>query len=501
MRLTSVVICVIIALTAATCAQCARTVSGTLLSVAADSSAFVLDTGKYSLAKGAKVMRGQVGKDMRAVGLRDLAQGDHVVAVVNQNGSAASVKGLFGVMIGTAAGVKDNKLSFEDGRSVTVRPEAQVILGNGSIGKPSDIKRGMLIKCRVSPTSSQAWTLFAAMPDKKTAKSAPAAKAAAAKKQSKPAQAKTSLSPDPSAKRGGVQASPASKLWTGQGKPVSRGGVEIVNPFSKQAVKQTAPTELSKAKPKISSVTFSAPTPLRSGDLLTVDVSGTPGGRVRVEIKDLIKSVTLDEMKPGAYRGVVEIPADKSVKGAALVARLSVNGVVAAPVQASRLVSVEPIVPVLPPLPAKTALAKNEQVEIIPAMQPASAPQVTVPVDQPKESVEAPAPEPEPEKIVLTNPPDGASIKRALLIKGTAEPDAKVLVNVTYSNGLVGLLKLSGEVTSQMAAVDKDGEFKVGPIALEGPLATQGLEFTIKAYYPDRGDHGTAIVKVLGARN
>ncbi|MCE5323474.1 hypothetical protein LLG46_09205 [bacterium] len=461
MRYTSIIMCIIITLIGASCAQCARTVTGTLLSVASDSSAFVLDTGKYTLAKDAKVMRGQVGKDMRAVGLRDLAKGDHIVAVVNQNGSATSVKGLFGVMIGTAAGVKDNKVIFEDGRSVKIRPEAQVVLGNGSIGKLGDVKRGMLVKCRVSPTSSQAWTVFAAMPDKNAAKSAPAAKKVPVKAQSAPSPAKASVQKDKPA---------AAKISD-------------------------------KPKPKINSVTFSAPTPLRSGDLLTVDVSGTPGGRASVEIKDLIKSVTLDEMKPGAYRGVVEIPADKSAKGSALIARLIVGDVSAAPVQASRLVSVEPVLPVLPPMPAKAAVAKDEQPQIIPAMQPVSATQVPVAVEQPNQPVEPPAPEPEPVKIVLTNPPDGANIKRALLIKGTAEPDAKVLVNVTYSNGLVGLLRLSGEVTSQMAAVGKNGEFKVGPIALEGPLATQGLEFNIKAYYPDRDNHCTAIVKVTGARN
>lgn len=458
MRLKSIVICVFITLAAATCAQCAHTVTGTLLSVASDSGAFVLDTGKYTLAKGAKVMRGQVGKDFRQVGLRDLVQGDHVVAVVNQNGAATSVKGLFGVMIGTAASVKENKVVFEDGRSVTIRSEAQVILGNGSVGKPSDIKRGMLIKCRVSPISSQAWTVFAAMPDKKTSKSAPAAKAA-------PAKIKTAQVP------------------------------------AKVSAQKNTPQAPAKPKPKINSVTFSAPTPLRSGDLLTVDVSGTPSGKVTVEIKDLVKSVALDETKPGAYRGVLEIPADKSVKGAALVAKLTVDGVGAAPVQASRLVSAEQVLPVLPPLPAKTAAAKSEQVEILPAMHTTSVPQVSVPVDQPKETAETPSPEPAPVKILLTNPPDGAVITRALLIRGTAEPDAKVLVNVTYSNGLAGLLKLSGQVTSQMVAVGNNGEFRVGPIALEGPLATQGLEFTIKAYYPDRDDHATALVKVTGARN
>jgi hypothetical protein len=125
-------------------------------------------------------------------------------------------------------------------------------------------------------------------------------------------------------------------------------------------------------------------------------------------------------------------------------------------------------------------------------------PQVVVPIVQPT----TPAPkETTAAKVILTNPPDGAKITRALLVRGTADPDSKVLVKVTYTNGLSGLLKLAGEVVSQSVAVGKNGEFRVGPIALEGPLATEGLKFTIKAYYPDREDHGTAIVRAIGARN
>jgi len=41
----------------------------------------------------------------------------------------------------------------------------------------------------------------------------------------------------------------------------------------------------------------------------------------------------------------------------------------------------------------------------------------------------------------------------------------------------------------------------MGPVPLEGSLATDGLQFMIKAYYINRTDHGSAVVRVIGARD
>ena len=49
-------------------------------------------------------------------------------------------------------------------------------------------------------------------------------------------------------------------------------------------------------------------------------------------------------------------------------------------------------------------------------------------------------------------------------------------------------------------AAGPDGEFKMGPIPLEGPLATKGLVFTVKASYPDTAEQGT-VVSVFGDRS
>lgn len=401
-------ICVVFLVAASANVCCAETIAGTLLSFDRAAGLLTLSiNGAMRVVKaeaGTKVMRGQVGKELRQVALSELARGDRIVVVVGRDSIATSVKAYFGIVKGVLASSRGDKLTLKDGRAMYLHPEAEVMLDNGKQGKASELKPGSLVICRVDPSTGLVWMALATVP----------------------------------------------------------------------------------VKSKIDSVTYSGASPLKSGDLLTVDVSGTPGATVSFDVKGLIPSTVMKETSPGFYRAVVEVPKDKTVRNAPLVARLSVGGTEAPLVQASRLVTV-----------AATANFTSAPSKPAPA-----ASSVPAPAPPPPAQVKSKAPEstPPPARISISAPVDGSKIRKALLIKGTAEPDFKVQVTITYTNGLAGVLKLAGEITSQLVAVGKNGEFKVGPIALEGPLATKGLQFTVKAYYPDQADHATVIVRVVGAR-
>lgn len=257
---------------------------------------------------------------------------------------------------------------------------------------------------------------------------------------------------------------------------------------------------------RISSITFSAPVPLKPGDVITVDLSGTPKAKAAFSVRGFIPVVSMKEMSPGSYHGTVRAPVGKTIRNAPLVGYLGMGDTHAAPMQASRLITLlpesEPVPkPTVPPLrfaePAKLPVLKPISPPVAPP-QPAPAP-VVVPVEAPKVVVK-PTPVVKP-AIVLSSPVDGGTVKRLIVVKGTADPSSDVKVTITYSNSLTGLLKLGGEVASQNVSVGKDGQFRMGPIALDGPLATDGLKFTIKAYYPERADHGTAQVSVTGKRD
>jgi hypothetical protein len=228
----------------------------------------------------------------------------------------------------------------------------------------------------------------------------------------------------------------------------------------------------------------------------------------------------MKETKPGQYRASVMIPGGKPVTDAALVGRLALNGVESAPVQAAKLITINPLeTPEKLPAPPVVAAVPAPVPEPAPVSPPAPTPAPEVapaPVTTPEPApepvpppvVEPPKPEPptpEPTKVkppvVLTAPANEARIQRTLLITGTADPGSKVMVTVSYSNEMGGILNLSGQVSSQLVAAGENGQFQMGPIALEGPLATMGLVFTVKAGYPESTDQQGAVVSVFGDRS
>ncbi len=247
---------------------------------------------------------------------------------------------------------------------------------------------------------------------------------------------------------------------------------------------------------KITSITFSAPSPLKAGDIITVDLAGTPGVRAAFSVKNLIPITHLKEVSIGSYHGSVKVPAGKYVRNAPLVGYLGDDNEHAAPVQASRLITVidpneyqpdklPPIAPEPKPVSANPPAPEPPKQAAVDTAKPAPRPSAAVSRD----------------KIKITSPVSGSALRRTILVKGEALPGSTVRVLITYNNGLSGMLRLAGEVASQDVAAGKNGEFKVGPIALDGPLATDGLRFTIKAYYPLRADHGTAEVVAMGKRD
>jgi len=248
-----------------------------------------------------------------------------------------------------------------------------------------------------------------------------------------------------------------------------------------QTVSQPASTL---TRPEIKSISYSMAT--TSSGLVTVNLIGTPKAEASFEIIGLIPLTQMVEEAPGVYKASVKVPAGKSAYNAPVVGRLTVGAMKAIPIQASKLFSISE-----------------------PSKQVAAKPQVILAVSKPEVKIETKV-EPKTETsvdipakvaITLTNPPNGAKIRQAILVRGKASPDSTVMLTITYANGMTGILKLSGQLASESIALGKDGEFRMGPIALEGAMATPGLMFTIKAYYPDRSDHTATLVTVVGDRS
>ena len=377
--------------------QSARLVTGTLTEPASDAGVLRVskdgDVTTFRSAPKAKILRGLVGKDVRAVPLRDLAPGDHVIAVVDQGGRATSIKSFYAIVTGTPHKLQGDSLVFQDGQTVRLRRDTKLVLASGKTGHLADLTRH-------SPTKKQ-----------------------------------------PS-----VASTPAAD------------GV------------------------RIQSLTYSAPAPLRPGDSVSVRMRGTPDGCALFEVKGLIPRTSMVETSPGLYEATVRVPVGKEVRDAPLVGRLSVGKTQAAPVQAARLLTVAK------PAPASISEGAGPVAEADrkPDKPPAKAP----------ERIAQPARQ----HIRILSPGPRETVTRALTVRGTAQPGSSVRVTVHYTNGLGGVLALSGEAASRVVTVGKNGEFEAGPVPLADVLATEGLTFTVRASYLDKPEHGAAQVVFHGAR-
>ena len=419
----------VVAFIAGAAAYGSEVVTGTLLNAPADSGAIRLDTERgvvaVKIAKTTKVLRGQIGESFHSCAARELAPGDRVVAVVDAGGLAASIKSYYGRISGFFASVRGRALVFRDGRSVKLAHNAEVMLAEGKLGTLSQLKPGSLLVCRVNPFTNEAWTV---------------------------------VSTTVSATR------PADS-------PV-QSAVPVTLPVPSPAPGAPRQARVVSEAPRITSVTFTAPQPVRPGSLVSVEMTGTPNAAATVEIAGLVSPATMVEPAPGKYQAVLKVPSGKLLRNAAVVGRLVLGKSKSAAVQASRLITVSTPESAPPP----RLCSEKPMVTQTNTKPPVSA----------APSARAP--------IVITSPLSGTRLHRALLVRGTADPDAKVMVVATYTNNRPGVLNLSGQVCSQLAAVGKNGEFSVGPVALEGPLATGGLWFTIKVHYPDESNHAAVSV-------
>lgn len=431
----------------------AQTITGTMQSGTHQAIIITADAGgkqqTIKPAAGAVIERGQIGKDPRKASLLDFAPGDQVVATVKQDGSASSIRAFYAVVRGTVSRVQGDKVILNDGKSVLLRPRVGVVFGEGRLGTASELKAGTMILCRLNPKTQQAWTVVATEP----------------------------------------------------------------------AVVPVTPV----VTPVITAITYSGPSPLKVKDWIRVDLEGTPGARATCQVKGLIPVTVMKEIEPGKYRAQVMVPGGKPVTDAAMIGRLTIGKFEAAPVQAAKLITVGPMTLPVPephpapiattpaePAPAAAAATSTEPAQVEPASASAEpAPVATEPAAAAPAAVEPsaqPAEPPKPElprikaPVIVTAPANQTRVARAIMISGAAEPNSQVLVAVTYTNSLGGLLNISGQVSSQLLAADDKGQFAMGPIPLEGPLATKGLVFTISASYPDSNAQSASTVIVYGDR-
>ncbi|NPV45483.1 MAG: copper amine oxidase N-terminal domain-containing protein [Armatimonadetes bacterium] len=107
-------------------------------------------------------------------------------------------------------------------------------------------------------------------------------------------------------------------------------------------------------------------TAFKSGDVLSIQLQGTPGGEASASISNRVApSVALPEAEPGVYRADFTVPAGVEAKGLRLVGNLTKGGKRARPVMAVQTLTIDNTAPVFADsIPAPDSVVENSSPSI-----------------------------------------------------------------------------------------------------------------------------------------
>jgi hypothetical protein len=235
-------------------------------------------------------LRSVSGQPATQVGITDIKPGDQVTVRRDGGGTAVSVTASYGEVRGTVKSIGklangDNVITLNDGTTVELVRDAPVTMGGRRIAI-SDV-----------------------MPDETVV----------------------------------ISTNPGNSL--GFGVAVVTGGNPAPTPPGTVGNNATGGGTLgsgsSNAAVTVDSFTHDANRPLKTGDVLTATLRGTPGGRASFAIPGVVDEVAMRETSPGVYTGSYTVPKNVSMTGAAVLGRLTANGATAPLIQASGQVIVD----------------------------------------------------------------------------------------------------------------------------------------------------------------
>lgn len=218
----------------------------------------------------------------------------------------------------------------------------------------------------------------------------------------------------------------------------------------------------------ITAISHNATHPLKTGETLVVTVEGTPSARADFAIDGVTSGLKMSEVTPGRYVGRFTVGTDtRRTQSAPVIAHLSKGGRTVGPIQAGRLVAIAeeqtPIITV-----REVARARNQAQRDDPVATRVSAD--PLPVISPASD----------DPIIISRPSRNALVHNPLIIVGRAKPKSKLRATVSYSNDMVGLLRLEGKLCNEEMTADSEGSFRSGPIHLPQAYAGRDLEITVK---------------------
>lgn len=204
------------------------------------------------------------------------------------------------------------------------------------------------------------------------------------------------------------------------------------------------------ASAAVQSVTHDADKPLRAGDVITVTVKAQPRGQGTFSIGDEIVDRPLREEEPGVYVGRYTVRrGDQLVKA---------------------------------PVSVRFTARDGSRVRV----------EATQPVSLLTREPAAPK---------ILEPADRIRLGEELVVAGTGEPGASILIEVNYEGRAFGALAINGTFGSQEVTVDRDGRWETRPFAVRLPLGVRRPTLTITATPVDAaGEKGEPVTATVQTR-
>jgi hypothetical protein len=172
---------------------------------------------------------------------------------------------------------------------------------------------------------------------------------------------------------------------------------------------------------------------LSTGDVLTVSLTGPPGGQATFSLGQWKQDLPMTELagQPGSYQGTFTVPDLTADRQETVTTRLR------------------------------------------PDHGPALTATVTLPVNFARRSDLLP---------VLMRPAEDDHVGKTVVIEGTTRPLAQVECLITWKGTVLGLLQQEGQVTKVRVTADKHGHFKTDPISLSvaSLASTKNITYTLR---------------------
>ena len=284
-----------------------------------------------------KLLRGMVGTNPPVVDILSIAPGDVISASINDKDIIITATALFKIEAGVIKQISGNTITTEDGKKFQIAPEATIHLANSQPGVIEQLKPGMTFYARTSPSTGYIWTFIVTSNSNSMTtteisatdkpKTEPVVKPVVEKPKTEPVVKPVVEKPKTEPVVKPVVEKPKTEPVV---KPVVEKPktVPVVKPVAEKP--KTVPVVKPVVKPtvdlSIDSVELSAPSDIKSNDLILVKVSGSERAGVTSDVKYVANTkVNLREDGLGNYMGFLKVP-EKDLNKAKIVVYMSKAG-------------------------------------------------------------------------------------------------------------------------------------------------------------------------------